>query len=103
VYWYGPTALIKAFLDRFVFFNCPENRRKIKDKGAILAAPFEEERPETAEWLLGMFRKSLAYLEMKILGEILAPGVTRPGDLLQKREILDQGYELGRKAVRMRQ
>ena len=30
VYWYGPTALMKAFIDRFVYFNCPENRKKIR-------------------------------------------------------------------------
>jgi hypothetical protein len=28
VYWYGPTALMKGFMDRFVYFNCPENRKK---------------------------------------------------------------------------
>ena len=30
VYWYGPTALMKGFIDRFVYFNCPENRKYIK-------------------------------------------------------------------------
>ncbi len=99
VYWYGPTALMKAFLDRFVFFNCPENRPKVKDKSTVLAVPFEEEKPETAEILLGMFHKSLAYLEMKIAGEIIAPGVTLPGDVLKKKEIMQRAYDLGRKSV----
>ena len=62
VYWYGPTALMKAFLDRFVFFNCPENRETIKGKTAVLAIPFEEENPEAADLLVGMFEKSLDYL-----------------------------------------
>ena len=22
VYWYGPTAIMKCFMDRFVYFNC---------------------------------------------------------------------------------
>ena len=37
VYWYGPTALMKAFLDRFVYFNCPQNRPQMRGKGAVLA------------------------------------------------------------------
>jgi len=36
VYWYGPTALIKAFLDRFVYFNCSGNRPHVRDKAAAL-------------------------------------------------------------------
>ena len=35
VYWYGPTALMKAFMDRFVYFNCPQNRPKIKGKSGM--------------------------------------------------------------------
>ena len=30
VHWYGPTALMKAFLDRFVYFNCSENRARVR-------------------------------------------------------------------------
>ena len=58
VYWYGPTALMKAFLDRFVYFNCPNNKEKIRGKLAILAVPFEEDNIETAEPLIRMFEKS---------------------------------------------
>ena len=45
VYWYGPTALIKALLDRMVYFNCPENRAKIRGKPAALVTPYEETGP----------------------------------------------------------
>jgi multimeric flavodoxin WrbA len=40
VYWYGPTALMKAFIDRFVYFNCPENRAK---SGKAANIPFEDD------------------------------------------------------------
>ena len=36
VYWYGPTTLMKGFIDRFVYYNCPQNRPKIKGKCALL-------------------------------------------------------------------
>ena len=97
VYWYGPTALMKCFIDRFVYFNCPENRSKIKGKSAVLAIPFEENNPETAELVIKFFEKSLGYLEMTITGKIIAPGVSARGDILGKEEVLEKGYELGRK------
>jgi multimeric flavodoxin WrbA len=100
VYWYGPTALMKALVDRFVYFNCPENRAKVKDKTAILAIPFEEQDPETARLLTVFFEKSLAYLEMNLAGQVVVPGMGEKGAILQATESLARGYELGRQAAR---
>ena len=97
IYWYGPTALMKMFIDRFVYFNCPENRVKIKDKSAAIAVPFEEENPETADLIVAFFEKSLQYLQMNLIGKIIVPGVSRKGEILEKIDILKEGYELGRK------
>jgi multimeric flavodoxin WrbA len=96
VYWYGPTALMKGFIDRFVFFNCPENRVKIRGKMAILVVPFEEEKVETAESLIKMFEKSFDYLEMKLIEKIIVPGVGDKGEVLKKQDILNSCYELGK-------
>jgi len=96
VYWYGPTALMKAFLDRFMYFNCPENREKIRGKKAILAVPFEEDSIETAEPLIKMFEKSFEYLEMVLIEKIIVPGVGKKGEVLEKQEILESCYELGK-------
>jgi len=97
VYWYGPTALMKAFIDRFVYFNCPENRQKIKGLSAALAVPFEEENLETAGGVVEFFQKSLAYLEIKLLGQILVPGVGEKGAIRRKSQSLQQAYDLGLK------
>ncbi len=99
VYWYGPTALMKGFIDRFVYFNCPENRVKVKGKSAVIAIPFEEETPDTADLLVAFFEKSLEYLEMNLVGKIIAPGVGHRGEILDKEEHLAEGYELGRRLV----
>ena len=72
VYWYAPTALMKGFLDRLVYFNCPENRPKIRGKRAVLAVPFEEADPQAAALLVAIFEKSLAYLEMELTDTHLA-------------------------------
>jgi multimeric flavodoxin WrbA len=97
VYWYGPTALMKGFIDRFVYFNCPENRDKVRGKLAAIAVPYEEENPETAEPVVTFFEKSLAYLEMNLIGKVVVPGVSDKGDVLQKEEALAKAYELGQK------
>lgn len=97
VYWYGPTALMKGFIDRFVYFNCPANREKIKGKSAVIAVPFEEENPETAALVVAFFEKALAYLQMKLVGKIIVPGVSRKGEILKKADSLQQGYELGKR------
>jgi multimeric flavodoxin WrbA len=101
VYWYGPTALMKCFIDRFVFFNCPENRARIKGKAAAIAIPFEEEDPRTADLLVKFFKRSLDYLEMKLIGKIIVPGVGNRGDILKKAARLEQDYELGKKLAQL--
>ncbi|OGW38288.1 MAG: hypothetical protein A2Y97_04715 [Nitrospirae bacterium RBG_13_39_12] len=100
VYWYGPTALMKCFIDRFVYFNCPENRAKIRGKLAAVAVPFEEENPKTADLLIKFFEKSLQYLEMKLIGKILVPGVSRRGDILKKADLLEKAYKLGKRLAK---
>ena len=97
VYWYGPTALMKAFIDRFVYFNCPENRAKIRGKSAGLAIPFEEENPDTARPVVEFFEKCLSYLEMKLVGSIVVGGVGAKGDILKKPDRLNDAYELGKR------
>jgi multimeric flavodoxin WrbA len=95
VYWYGPTALMKAFLDRFVYFNSPENRPQIRGKLAVLAVPYEEESAETAGPLVAMFEKSFAYLEMDLVAKVLVPGVGEKKDILKKEAVLQEAFELG--------
>ena len=97
VYWFGPTALMKVFIDRLVYFNCPENRAKIKGKNAIIVVPFEDEDIETASPLLQMFEKSLEYLEVKLIERLIVPGVTKKGEVIEKADIMKTCYALGRK------
>jgi multimeric flavodoxin WrbA len=101
VYWYGPTALMKMFIDRFVYFNCPKHREKIRGKPAVLAVPFEEEDPGAAALLKTFFKKSLQYLEMHLIGTILVPGVSQKGEILEKADRLKEAYDLGRRLARL--
>jgi multimeric flavodoxin WrbA len=100
VYWYGPTALMKGFIDRLVYFNCPENRVKIRGKAAVIAVPYEEESPDTAAPLMALFEKSFQYLEMNLVGKVIVPGVSRKGEILGKKDRLEEAFELGRKLAK---
>lgn len=95
VYWYGPTAIMKCFMDRFVYFNCPANRSRIRGKAAVIAVPFEDHTPETSDLVVEFFERSLAYLEMKLIGKMLVPGVTKRGEVRNLKQVMDRCYEAG--------
>jgi multimeric flavodoxin WrbA len=103
VYWYGPTAIMKCFIDRFVYFNCPDNRNKIRGKTAVIAVPFEDETLETSNLVVDFFERSLSYLEMNLVERILVPGVTKRGEVHNRKQIMDECYELGQKLAIMRE
>jgi multimeric flavodoxin WrbA len=102
VYWFGPTALMKAFLDRFVYFTCPENGAKVRGKAAAIAVPFEDTDLETAAPLVALFEKSFEYLHMDLAGKLLVPGVGPKGAVLEKPECLAEAHDLGISLARTR-
>jgi multimeric flavodoxin WrbA len=97
VYWFGPTALMKLFIDRFVYFNCPENRAKIKGKAAAMIIPFEDKSIDTVRPLVELFEKSFKYLEMSLVGSVIVGGVGEKGDILKKPDRLNDACELGKR------
>jgi hypothetical protein len=99
VYWYAPSALMKAFIDRFIYFNCPENRARITGMKAVTAIPFEEDTPETADLLAKFFELSLSFLEIELVDQLIVPGVSARGDVLAKEDVLTSAYNLGASLV----
>ena len=97
VYWYGPTALMKGFIDRFVYFNCEANRPQIRGKKALVAVVLEEDREETWRPVVEFFERCLAYLEMELAGTIVVPGVGAKRAIQRKPEQLQQAWRLGQR------
>lgn len=97
VYWYGPTALMKGFIDRLVYFNNPQNRRLIKDKSVALVIPFEEEDPETVAPVIAFFERCFTYLELNLVAKLVVPGVGRRGEVVGREDWLREAYGLGRR------
>ncbi len=95
VYWYGPTALMKMFIDRFVYFNNETNRPRVRGKRAAVAVVLEETHGQTWRPVVEFFEKSLTYLEMELAGTIVVPGVGNKGEILRHPERLLEAYRLG--------
>lgn len=101
VYWYGPTALMKAFVDRFVYFNCEANRPMVRGKRAAVAVVLEETHEETWLPVVEFFQKSLGYLEMDLTETIIVPGVGEKGAIRRETQRLEEARRLGVRLARL--
>jgi multimeric flavodoxin WrbA len=99
VYWYAPTAIMKAFVDRLVPLNRPQGRSLIEGKGAVLITAYEEEGPAAAEPLVRMMELSFDYLGLRFVDRLIVDGVGPKGAVQQKPEALEQAYRIGMSLV----
>ena len=95
IYWWGPTAQMKTFVDRWY----GANHAKFQGKQVILALPLGGSREESAQHTVGMFRNIIDYLSMKHIATVIAPGVYRRGVISEKSSILQIARDTGRFAV----
>lgn len=94
VYWYGPSAQLKAFIDRWFAFSHPGYVSKMKGKKVILVAPFEEEDISAADPLVNMMMKSLSYLKVELYDKILV-SVGEKGAIKENKKVMNQAYNIG--------
>ena len=96
VYWYGPTAIMKAFMDRLVVFNRPEGRPLVRGKSALLVSAWEEKGMGAAEPLVKQFELGFRYLELKFEGSLLLDDLGPAGAATERPGALESAYALGR-------
>ncbi len=97
VYWWGPTAQFKAFMDRW--FGAIR-KFPFKGKKVVLAVPLGDTNPGTAKNTLGMFECALKYVGAEITDVVLGLGMGDKGDAKKDRELLSRARRAGVKAVR---
>jgi hypothetical protein len=96
VYYWGPTAQFKAFVDRWygagriVTFN---------DKRVILTIPLGSGDVRDARHTVGMIEEALAWQKSKLVATILAPGVMDRGAVRDHPDVLAAARQAGRDAV----
>lgn len=103
LYWFGPSAQMKAFIDRWVcrmIFDDQGFRAKMRGKKCLLAVPHQDTRLSGAEHLLAMMEKTFDYMEMTYLGKIQTVAWRR-WELGQDEAALKHAFELGTRLTEM--
>jgi multimeric flavodoxin WrbA len=96
VYWYGPTSIMKTFLDRLVVFNTPESRPLVRGKAAGLVAAWEEKGMDAAEPMVKLFDMGFRYLELRDAGRLLVDGAGPRGAVRGMRGALERARAFGK-------
>lgn len=91
IYWYGPTAKMKLFVDRFRPFIV---NKKLAGKKGIVVIP-SEEGPSICEPTIKMFEMSFQYLGIQMLGSFLTSAYEK-GEIAQNKTEMDRAYDFGK-------
>ncbi len=94
IYWWGPSAQLKAFVDRWYAFSSDAGR--VSGKRAALVAAFEDADPATARHTVGMLQDSLDYLHIDFVDQVLVTANKR-GEVAQNPAALERAYALGKR------
>jgi multimeric flavodoxin WrbA len=96
VYWWGPSAQFKAFLDRWYSFG---QSGEFEGRRAIIVAPMGDENAAVARHTVGMLADSLQYLQIELFTTVLAPGVVGVGAVRAQPDMLAAARRAGEGAV----
>jgi multimeric flavodoxin WrbA len=91
LYWYGPTAKMKLFIDRLRPYGAS---KKLKGKKAVLVVPSEEGAKASLS-LVRMFELSFKYLEIELVAKLLVKA-SEKGEVKNHPEVLDKAFKLGK-------
>jgi multimeric flavodoxin WrbA len=96
VYWWGPTAQFKAFVDRWY----GAKHIDFAEKKVILVIPLGGGEGG-AHHTVGMLTSTLNYLRMELLETILAPGVSGRGEVREHTSVMRNACRAGREVITM--
>jgi multimeric flavodoxin WrbA len=100
VYWWGPSAQLKAFVDRWYGKADKDGTAEVfNGRRVVLAVPLGDEDAETARHVVGMFQDSLSYVGAELFATVIAPGVYDMGDVRKQQDVLEKARQAGRDAV----
>jgi multimeric flavodoxin WrbA len=99
VYYWGPTAQFKAFVDRWYSTEHQATPKvKFEDKRVVLTVPLGG-TVHDARHTLGTIKDALAYKRSELFATIVAPGVEKKGAVRDHADVLAQARLAGRNAV----
>jgi multimeric flavodoxin WrbA len=95
VYWWGPTAQLKAFIDRWYGVS----RSVFQGRRIILTIPMGGGSESYAQHTVGILHENIDYLGMDLIDTILAPGIHKLGIVSENQGIMERARQAGRQAV----
>jgi multimeric flavodoxin WrbA len=99
VYWQGPSAQMKCFLDRMSsYFNHPEYVERFRGKGHVVLCAFGRPEQEHGDWVTKPMKLTVEVLHGIYLGDVCA-SVYQKGKVRQMPEVLEACRKLGTNAV----
>ena len=96
VYWWGPKAQFKTFLDRWY---CPKHE-SFKGKHVILVIPLGGSSTY-AQHTVGILTDVCNYLGIELDETILAPGMNDKGVVRENVKLIKKAHNAGQKAIKM--
>ncbi len=91
IYWWGPTAQFKAFLDRWYH----PKHQKFKGKRVILVIPLGGGNERYARHTVGLLEDVFNYLNIELIETILAPGYNRRGEVKNNSDLVKKAHDAG--------
>ena len=95
VYWWGPTAQMKAFIDRWYGID----RAVFRGRGVVLIVP-SGGGSRYAKLTVEMFESIIPYLGMRHIATLQAPGTSGPGSVKRNEALMNKARTTGREAVK---
>jgi len=100
VYYWGPTAQFKAFVDRWYSTEHQVTPKIVEFEGkrVILAIPLGG-ADHDARHTVGMIEDALAYKRSELFATVVASGVEKKGAVRERPDVLAAARQAGRDAV----
>ncbi|MBD3405222.1 MAG: hypothetical protein GF411_03685 [Candidatus Lokiarchaeota archaeon] len=92
VYWWGPSAQMKAFIDRWYGVD----RSLFKGKDCLCVIPSGAESKHYSRHVVGMFEDIIPYVGMNLMKTIIASGHGPKGSVRNDTSLMEQAGSLGR-------
>lgn len=96
IYWWGPSAQMKAFIDRWYGLD----QRVFQGKKVILVISMGGGNEHYARHTIGMFRDICNYLGMTCVDEVVATGMNGRKSVRENFEYIKRAREVGTSAVK---
>lgn len=93
VYWWGPSAQLKTFIDRWYAF-LGNKTAGLAGKKIVLICAMGDDDPGTARHISGMFEDIMSYLKMESAGQLIVTASAK-GEAAENAAALAEAKGLG--------